>query len=137
MKNILNPRCVVSGGGVPHGKFVCYPKAVIVALNNQKVFLPIIFCQSLIRKKVLKTGTLTLADSLTGDYSLYVKHATTLKPKRRINRDEKLKKWKWPYLRVSFAGNKEYCCPHGVGHGEGIHGCDGCCKGIDFSKKGK
>ena len=26
----------------------------------------------------------------------------------------------------------EYQCPHGVGHGRHIHGCDGCCKRDDF-----
>lgn len=37
-----------------------------------------------------------------------------------------LKNWHWPFLRTNFNGDKEYECPHGVGHG-GIHGCDGCC----------
>lgn len=26
----------------------------------------------------------------------------------------------------------EYMCPHGVGHGNHIHGCDGCCELPDF-----
>jgi hypothetical protein len=26
----------------------------------------------------------------------------------------------------------EYQCPHGVGHGNHIHGCDGCCERDDF-----
>jgi hypothetical protein len=26
----------------------------------------------------------------------------------------------------------EYQCPHGVGHGTHIHGCDGCCSRPDF-----
>jgi len=26
----------------------------------------------------------------------------------------------------------EYTCPHGVGHGNHIHGCDGCCSREDF-----
>lgn len=26
----------------------------------------------------------------------------------------------------------EYTCPHGVGHGNHIHGCDGCCARADF-----
>lgn len=26
----------------------------------------------------------------------------------------------------------EYQCPHGVGHGNHIHGCDGCCSLPDF-----
>lgn len=26
----------------------------------------------------------------------------------------------------------EYNCPHGVGHGNHIHGCDGCCQRDDF-----
>lgn len=26
----------------------------------------------------------------------------------------------------------EYQCPHGVGHGRHVHGCDGCCKRDDF-----
>jgi len=30
----------------------------------------------------------------------------------------------------------EYNCPHGVGHGLHIHGCDGCCSRPDFPLKG-
>lgn len=26
----------------------------------------------------------------------------------------------------------EWACPHGVGHGKNIHGCDGCCSDPDF-----
>ena len=26
----------------------------------------------------------------------------------------------------------EYNCPHGVGHGNHVHGCDGCCQRDDF-----
>lgn len=26
----------------------------------------------------------------------------------------------------------EYYCPHGVGHGNHVHGCDGCCARTDF-----
>jgi len=26
----------------------------------------------------------------------------------------------------------EYQCPHGIGHGNHIHGCDGCCQRPDF-----
>ena len=22
----------------------------------------------------------------------------------------------------------EWICPHGIGHHQGVHGCDGCCK---------
>jgi len=29
----------------------------------------------------------------------------------------------------------EYTCPHGVGHGNHIHGCDGCCSRPDFPLK--
>ncbi len=31
----------------------------------------------------------------------------------------------------------EYQCPHGVGHGNHIHGCDGCCSRPDFPLRGK
>jgi hypothetical protein len=26
----------------------------------------------------------------------------------------------------------EYSCPHGIGHGNHIHGCDGCCSRDDY-----
>ena len=26
----------------------------------------------------------------------------------------------------------EYQCPHGIGHGNHVHGCDGCCQREDF-----
>lgn len=26
----------------------------------------------------------------------------------------------------------EYTCPHGIGHGNHVHGCDGCCQRNDF-----
>lgn len=29
----------------------------------------------------------------------------------------------------------EFNCPHGVGHGNHVHGCDGCCKRDDFPLK--
>jgi hypothetical protein len=31
----------------------------------------------------------------------------------------------------------EYQCPHGVGHGNHIHGCDGCCERPDYPLRGK
>lgn len=31
----------------------------------------------------------------------------------------------------------EYDCPHGIGHGNHVHGCDGCCRRDDFPLKGK
>jgi hypothetical protein len=31
----------------------------------------------------------------------------------------------------------EYQCPHGVGHGDHIHGCDGCCQRDDFPLREK
>ena len=36
-------------------------------------------------------------------------------------------------------GRVEYICEHGVGHGNHVHGCDGCCSREDFplNKKGK
>jgi hypothetical protein len=30
----------------------------------------------------------------------------------------------------------EYTCLHGIGHGNHIHGCDGCCQRDDFPLKG-
>jgi hypothetical protein len=36
-----------------------------------------------------------------------------------------------PYWQLSgYRG--EWSCPHGVGHGNHIHGCDGCCQRADF-----
>lgn len=31
----------------------------------------------------------------------------------------------------------EYTCPHGVGHGNHVHGCDGCCSRPDFPLRDK
>ena len=45
----------------------------------------------------------------------------------KIKPDKKLLEligWKWPQNRWEKV---EYACPHGIGHGEGVHGCDGCC----------
>lgn len=41
--------------------------------------------------------------------------------------------WHWPYLRMS--DGKEYACRHGIGHSEGVHGCDGCCSDPNFPKE--
>jgi hypothetical protein len=38
--------------------------------------------------------------------------------------------WHWPYLRQS--DGPEYSCRHGVGHSNGVHGCDGCCSDPNF-----
>lgn len=48
---------------------------------------------------------------------------------------DELSKWHWPYLRTSFGGDKEYNCPHGVGHSNGVHGCEGCCSHESFEKR--
>ena len=29
-------------------------------------------------------------------------------------------------------GRMEWLCPHGVGHGNHTHGCDGCCERLDY-----
>ncbi len=29
-------------------------------------------------------------------------------------------------------GRMEYMCPHGIGHGNHTHGCDGCCQRNDY-----
>ena len=42
--------------------------------------------------------------------------------------------WEWPLLRTNSGGDIEFMCPHGVGHG-GTHGCDGCCKELDYEKR--
>ncbi len=39
--------------------------------------------------------------------------------------------WTWSGYR------EEYTCPHGVGHGDHVHGCDGCCTRDDFPLKRK
>lgn len=36
-------------------------------------------------------------------------------------------KYKCENCKKSFKGVMEDICKHGVGHEEGIHGCDGCC----------
>lgn len=40
--------------------------------------------------------------------------------------------WGWPQTRYSPV---EYACPHGVGHGQHVHGCDGCCSSESFSRR--
>ena len=40
--------------------------------------------------------------------------------------------WKWPYQRTSMWGVREYSCPCGVGHCQGVHGCCGCCSNPSF-----
>lgn len=37
----------------------------------------------------------------------------------------------WTY--TGYRG--EYACPHGIGHGNHFHSCDGCCKRDDFPLK--
>jgi hypothetical protein len=34
-------------------------------------------------------------------------------------------------------GDKEWLCPHGVGHGENVHTCDGCCTNTCLECLGK
>jgi len=38
------------------------------------------------------------------------------------------KEWERNYR--SDKGIWEDTCPHGIGHDKGVHGCDGCCKGL-------
>ena len=45
------------------------------------------------------------------------------------------------HTKVEYAGpfsppitEEEILCPHGVGHGKGIHGCDGCCSKLKDEK---
>jgi len=40
------------------------------------------------------------------------------------------------FLWIYSGYRKEWYCPHGVGHGKDIHGCDGCCSRHDFPGKG-
>jgi hypothetical protein len=42
----------------------------------------------------------------------------------QMKKENELENWSWPYLR--YSDGPEYACPHGVGHGIGVHGCDGC-----------
>jgi len=44
----------------------------------------------------------------------------------------KLENWHWPQNRWSKI---EYACPHGIGHGEEIHGCDGCCGHSSYAQR--
>lgn len=48
--------------------------------------------------------------------------------KQKVNIED----WHWPQNRWTKI---EYACPHGVGHGEGIHGCDGCCRAKSFKRR--
>ena len=45
--------------------------------------------------------------------------------------DNILENWDWPLNRVY---KLEYSCPHGIGHGEAVHGCDGCCGHESYRK---
>ena len=38
---------------------------------------------------------------------------------------------KWQKV-IRQDGRIEYICSHGVGHGDHIHGCDGCCSKKDY-----
>ena len=38
---------------------------------------------------------------------------------------------KWQKV-IRMDGRIEYICSHGVGHGDHIHGCDGCCSKKDY-----
>jgi len=43
-----------------------------------------------------------------------------------------LENWKWPqnrWLKIEFA------CPHGVGHGRGVHACEGCCAHESYKRE--
>lgn len=40
--------------------------------------------------------------------------------------------WHWPFLR--YSDGPEYACRHGVGHSNGVHGCEGCCSDPNFPK---
>ena len=37
------------------------------------------------------------------------------------------------WTRSRYRG--EYVCEHGIGHGNHIHGCDGCCQRADYPLK--
>jgi hypothetical protein len=43
--------------------------------------------------------------------------------------DSKPMKW---HKNVREDGRIEYQCEHGVGHGNHVHGCDGCCRRKDY-----
>ena len=47
------------------------------------------------------------------------------------NKNKELENWIWTYQREGFGG-WEWTCPHGVGHGLGVHGCEGCCGHSSF-----
>lgn len=52
-----------------------------------------------------------------------------------INRDESTSRPYWTkssYPGMMGGGAGEYNCPHGIGHGNHTHGCDGCCQRDDF-----
>ncbi len=66
-------------------------------------------------------------------------HSAKTKAENKLRREtkKKLKEkvWHWPYLRTS--DGPEYECRHGVGHSEGVHGCEGCCSDSNFPRKKK
>lgn len=44
-------------------------------------------------------------------------------------KDKKVKSWTRHFR--DDKGTWEDICPHGVGHENGVHGCDGCCKELN------
>jgi hypothetical protein len=53
--------------------------------------------------------------------------------KERVEKKQKKGKMKWIKM-VREDGRIEYLCEHGVGHGNHIHGCDGCCSRKDYPR---
>jgi hypothetical protein len=58
-----------------------------------------------------------------------------MKATRPHIRKKKDKPWRWPFQR--YNDGPEYACRHGVGHSEGVHGCEGCCSDPNFPKESK
>jgi hypothetical protein len=51
------------------------------------------------------------------------------KLRNEIIKERKIMKWQ---KIIREEGRIEYICEHGVGHGNHVHGCDGCCSRPDF-----
>jgi len=64
---------------------------------------------------------------------IYDKNFENVFGKKKLNNSEDNKDNFWTYS--GYRG--EYSCPHGVGHGNHIHGCDGCCQRDDFPLRNK
>lgn len=69
-----------------------------------------------------------LALGIKKDIQAYVERK---REAERVKNNPLLDIWHWPQNRWSKV---EYACPHGIGHGEDVHGCDGCCSSPSYKR---